>query len=336
MKENDKIIDEFNKLIKQIKFDIDSSKNKKEEISNSYRLLTIQKIIKILEKFPEKIISSDQLKNIDGIGKGTLTRIDEILKTGKLSEIKQEVIDQSYLNYLDELEEIYGIGHKTALELFNKYNVKSIKDLKKLYKTGLIELPSNIVKGLQYYGKMKENIPRIEIDNINNYLLPILTEINKELFGIICGSYRRLKATSNDIDMLLVHPSIKTKKDMEKSKVNYLKIFIEKLIENKFIVDSLTDINVPTKYMGLCKFKDNPLRRIDIRFIPYESYYYAMLYFTGSKDFNKKMRLIAINMNYTLNEYGLYNEKNKLFKVNSEKEIFDLLGMEYVDPQFRS
>ena len=41
-------------------------------------------------------------------------------------------------------------------------------------------------------------------------------------------------------------------------------------------------------------------------------------------------------MNYTLNEYGLYNEKNKLFKVNSEKEIFDLLGMEYVDPQFRS
>jgi DNA polymerase/3'-5' exonuclease PolX len=136
--------------------------------------------------------------------------------------------------------------------------------------------------------------------------------------------------------MLIVHPSIKTKKDMEKSKINYLKLFIEKLIEDKFIIDSLTDIDVPTKYMGLCKFKDNPIRRIDIRFIPYESYYYAMLYFTGSKDFNKKMRLIAINMNYTLNEYGLYDDKNKLFKVNSEKEIFDLLNMEYVDPQFRS
>jgi DNA polymerase beta len=336
MKENNKIIDEFNRLIKQIKFDIDASKNKKEEIANSYRLLTIQKIIKILEKFPDKITNSEQLKDIEGIGKGTLSRVDEILKTGKLSEIKQEVIDQSYLNYLDELEEVYGIGHKTALDLFNKYNVKSIKDLKKIHKTGLIELPPNIIKGLHYYGKIKENIPRKEIDNVNNYLLPTLTKINNELFGIICGSYRRLKATSNDIDMLIVHPSIKTKKDMEKSKVNYLKLFIEKLIEDKFIIDSLTDIDVPTKYMGLCKFKNNPIRRIDIRFIPYESYYYAMLYFTGSKDFNKKMRLIAINMNYTLNEYGLFDDKNKLLKVNSEKQIFDLLGMEYVDPQFRS
>ena len=79
MKYNKKIIDEFNRLNKQIKFDIDASKNKKEEIANSYRLLTIQKIIKILEQFPEKITSPEQLKDIKGIGKGTLARIDEIL-----------------------------------------------------------------------------------------------------------------------------------------------------------------------------------------------------------------------------------------------------------------
>ena len=335
MADNSKIISEFIKLTKQIKFDIDKSKNKKEELANSYRLLTIQKIIKILEKFPDKIISSEQLKNISGVGKGTLDRIDEILKTGKLSEIRQDVIDKSYLNYLEELEDVYGIGHKTALDLFNKYNVKSINDLKKLYKTGLIDLPPNIVKGLQYYGKIKENIPRIEIDNINNFLLDILRSLDKELFGIICGSYRRLKLTSNDIDMLIVHPKLKTKNDVEKSKINYLKTFIEELINKKFIIDSLTDINVPTKYMGLCKYENNPLRRIDIRFIPYESYYYAMLYFTGGKEFNKKMRLVAISLGYTLNEYGLF-EKNKMIKVKSEKEIFDLLGMEYVDPQYRS
>lgn len=336
MVDNNKIINEFIKLTKQIKFDIDKSKNKKEELSNSFRLLTIQKIIKILEKFPDKIVNSDQLKNLPGIGKGTIDRINEILKTGKLSEIKQDVIDKSYLKYLEELEDVYGIGHKTALELFNKYNVKSISDLKKLYKTGIIELPPNIVKGLEYYGKIKENIPRIEIDKINNYLLDILRSLDKELFGIICGSYRRLKLTSNDIDMLIVHPKLKTKKDVENCKINYLKLFIEELIDKKFIVDSLTDINVPTKYMGLSKFENNPIRRIDIRFIPYESYYYAMLYFTGAKDFNKKMRMVAINLGYTLNEYGLFDKKNKMLKVKSEKEIFDLLGMEYIDPQYRN
>jgi DNA polymerase beta len=331
---NLKIINEFYRLIKQIKYEIDLAKNKKEELTQSYRLLTIQKIIKILEKYPEKITSGEQLKDIDGIGKGTINRINEILKTGKLSEIKEEVIDQSYLIYLEELEDVYGIGHKTALELYNKYNVKSIKDLKKLYKTGLIELPPNIIKGLQYYGKIIENIPRLEIDKINNFLLETLKNIDKELFGIICGSYRRLKLTANDIDMLIVHPKLKTKKDVEKSKINYLKVFIENLINNNFIVDSLTDINVKTKYMGLCKFENNPIRRIDIRFIPYESYYYAMLYFTGSKDFNKKMRLVAINLGYTLNEYGLH-KNNKMLHANSEKEIFDYLGMEYVDPQYR-
>ena len=332
---NQKIISEFYRLIKQIKYDIDLAKNKKEELVQSYRLLTIQKIIKILEKYPEKITSGEQLKDIEGVGKGTINRINEILKTGKLSEIKEEVIDQTYLNYLEELEDVYGIGHKTALELYNKYNVKSIKDLKKLYKTGIIELPPNIVKGLQYYGKIKENIPRLEIDKINNFLLETLKNIDKELFGIICGSYRRLKITANDIDMLVVHPKLKTKKDVEKYKLNYLKIFIENLIKNKFIVDSLTDINVKTKYMGLCQFENNPIRRIDIRFIPYESYYYAMLYFTGSKDFNKKMRFVAINLGYTLNEYGLY-KNNKMLHANSEKEIFDYLGMEYVDPQYRN
>jgi hypothetical protein len=56
--------------------------------------------------------------------------------------------------------------------------------------------------------------------------------------------------------MLVVHPKLKNKKDVENSKINYLKTFIEKLIENKFIVYSLTDINVPTKYMGLCKLKN--------------------------------------------------------------------------------
>jgi len=46
--------------------------------------------------------------------------------------------------------------------------------------------------------------------------------------------------------------------------------------------------------------------------------------------------MIANNYGYTLNEYGLYDENNKTIPVSSEKDIFDILGMEYVDPQFRS
>ena len=107
-----------------------------------------------------------------------------------------------------------------------------------------------------------------------------------------------------------------------------------KLKQKTIIVESLTGDNVKTKYMGICKI-NNVLRRIDIRFIPYESYYPAILYFTGSKDTNTKMRQIALTMNYTLNEYGLFNEKNELIHVNSEQEIFEHLGMEYLSPDKR-
>ncbi len=330
---NSKIIEEFERLIKQIKFDIDNAKDKKEELIHSFRLSSILKVLKLIKSYPNKIKSSDDLKGIKGIGKNSLNRIDEIIKKGKLSEIKQEQIDQTYLNYLENLEEVFGIGRKTALELYKKYNVKSVKDLKNLHKKGIIELPDNVLKGLKYYGKFKENIPREEIDEINIYLQKKVKKNPDKMELLICGSYRRLKPTSNDIDILITHPKVKTEASDKK---HYLEDFIDELIKDKFIVDSFTEKTVKTKYMGLCKYKKNPIRRIDIRFISYESYPFAVLYFTGSKDFNKMMRQVAIDMDYTLNEYGLYdNKKNKYLKAKSEEEIFELLNLEYVQPKDR-
>ena len=39
-----------------------------------------------------------------------------------------------------------------------------------------------------------------------------------------------------------------------------------------------------TKYMGFCKYKTNPTRRIDIRFVMDNDFVPALLYFTGSAD----------------------------------------------------
>jgi len=108
-------------------------------------------------------------------------------------------------------------------------------------------------------------------------------------------------------------------------------------VKHKIIIDGLTGIDVDTKFMGFCQLHEFPVRRIDIRFVPYESYYSALLYFTGSGSFNKKMRTVAINAGYLLNEYGLFNKKtNKQIKIKSEKDIFDILKMEYLEPQFRT
>jgi DNA polymerase/3'-5' exonuclease PolX len=333
MSVNELIINQFKLLIKQIKYDIDYSSGKN-QIINMYRLRSIQQVLKILEKFPENITSSTQLIGIKNIGKNSLARIDEILRTGKLSEVKITEDTDKYLKIIAELEDVFGIGRKKAYELFKNYNIKSVEELKKKYEEGLIDLSENIVKGLNYVGKIKEQIPREEIDELDMILQHATLELDPQLFCEICGSYRREKPTSNDVDIILLHTKLIKKKDILKK--NYLKLFINKLKEKHIIIDSLTSEDVPTKYMGIYNLDNKILRRIDIRYIPYESYYSAILYFTGSSEFNRKMRQIAIDMGYILNEYGLFDENGKVIKINSEKEIFDKLNIEYLTPDKRN
>jgi len=330
---NQQLIAEFEKYIKQIHFDIIHAKSKKDKIGHSFRLQATKKVLDIIKKFSSDITSSSQLKDIKGVGKNSLKNIDEILEKGKLGKINDDILDQSYLRYIDELDELYGIGKTKALEYYTKYGVKSIKDLQQLYFDKKIFLPDNVVMGLKYYNLVKDKIPRSDMVLIDNYLHTIVNKINIELFCIICGSYRRQKEFSNDIDVLIVHPDFKNIKD--KTNVNYLNLLIKKLKQENFIIDSLTSDDVPTKYMGFCIW-NQIIRRIDIRFIPYNSYYSTTLYFTGSADFNKKMRLLADSLGYKLNEYGLYDNNNVMFNINSEKDIFDLLGMEYISPENRS
>ncbi|AYV81256.1 MAG: DNA polymerase family X protein [Harvfovirus sp.] len=171
---------------------------------------------------------------------------------------------------------------------------------------------------------------------VDEYLHKVMLRIDPELFGIICGSYRRHAKVSGDIDVLLVHPSYTSKAMPDEPPVNYLGEFIDELKSDNFIVDSLTGDEVKTKYMGYCKYDGDPVRRIDIRFIPYDSYYTAILYFTGPKDFNKRMRLLAISLGYHLSEYSLVEEEgNRPVPINSEKDVFDALGMEYLPPEKR-
>ena len=165
-----------------------------------------------------------------------------------------------------------------------------------------------------------------------------LNDTNKYIFEV-CGSYRRERQTSGDIDVLL---SKLGTKDNNTDTTNHLEIFINKLKEpiktngyKALLVDDITDKNFETKYMGFAKYKENPVRRIDVRYIAYESYYSALLYFTGSADLNKKMRVIAKKMDLKLSEYGLFKSDGTKLKIKSEEDYFKHLGMDYIEPKFR-
>ena len=98
---NENIIKEFQKLVYQIKVDI----RKKNNPIDKYRLGSVQNVLRLLKQIDFRITDSDELKGIKGIGKKSLDRVQEILDTGKLSEInintKKEFIKNIFL--LDKL-----------------------------------------------------------------------------------------------------------------------------------------------------------------------------------------------------------------------------------------
>ena len=54
----------------------------------------------------------------------------------------------------------------------------------------------------------------------------------------------------------------------------------------------------------ISKLNENPARRIDFMFTPKKEFAFAILYFTGSKEFNTVMRQRALDLGYSMNEHG--------------------------------
>ncbi len=322
------------------------SQSEKSAKENYYKLLVIKKTIDIIAKFPKQITSGAQLSNIKGIGQKTISRINEIIDTGKLSEIKHEQIQ---IKSVKELSSIYGIGPVKASEFYTKYNITNLNELIEANKKGTIELTEQMKLGIKYKDKLVQNIPRILIAKIDIFIHDLLYKIDPNFISVICGSYRRVKPYSSDIDILITNKKLVLKKDTKK----YLDLVISNLKKN-FIVDSLTTTS-NTHFQGFASFKsidDLPtdydkkefnvktdVIRLDIILVPIQFFYPALLHFTGSGSFNQKMRLHAKSLGYKLSEYGLIttnkNGKNIYLKANSEQDIFDALLLEYVPPEKR-
>jgi len=345
---NEPLANELNLLIKQIQYNINNNIiSDKDKNKYRFKLRHFKNALRIIKQYPDKINKGSDLKDIRGIGKGIMDRIDEFLKNNKLSEIdKTKIIKvKKNLDILNELSKVINIGPKVAHQLVDKYNIKSINELKNKIKKGEIEVNDKIKMGLKYYGIIKENIPRNEVDKYYEIFKSEIKNIDAyKSLGIIltiAGSYRRQKITSNDIDILISAKKIINKKDYAKLNRNILCEFLSQLKKRKILVDNLTDFNNNTKYMGFSKLPRKPVRRIDVRFVLYESYYTALLYFTGSYQLNKDMRVLAKKKGYKLNEYGLYKIKKdgtistRRIKFKSEKDIFKRLGMDYLEPKQR-
>lgn len=332
---NKKIIEVFSELLKKYNSELKELKNNDEITSHKFKIRAISKSLKIIKGIDFEIKKGDDLKDIKGIGKKTIEKINEILSTGSLKTVDD--FNKSKLTKIDEeqkLQMVTGIGPTKSKKLLEDgYTLEKLL----LLKNNDIELKKILthhqIIGIKYFKDIQERIPSLEISKIGVFLKKLLNKINSDLDLIICGSYRRKKETSGDIDVLIFNKT--ANKYSEDNLVN----FIDKLKKKNFLVAHLTE-DGKTKYMGLCKLnKKSIARRIDIRYIKKKHLASSMLYFTGSGEFNKNMRLYAKKKGYKLNEYGLFKlgKENELkMKTENEKDIFSILGLPYIEPENRT
>lgn len=306
----------------------------KKDPKKKWGVRAISIAIKAIKEYDSLIISGTQMKtDIKGVGDKIAIRIDEIINTGTLEELESDDKKEGELSALEKILLITGVGPSRAKKWVNELGCKNLEDVKKAIEEEKIKSTHHIDIGIKYYDDFQQKIPRHEIDIMKNIFESNLQKINKKLVFEICGSYRRCLPQSGDIDILVSNPDYMNNIENQ----NFLNTIVKSLTKEGFITDSLT-IKGKTKFMGVCKLHGNLLsRRIDIRVVDYSSYYTAILYFTGNKDFNVYLRQKALDKKYSLNEYTLTDiENNTFIDLKNEREIFDILDIPYVSPEDRN
>eukprot|EP00347_Sterkiella_histriomuscorum_P009071 403342628 len=326
---NDEIIKQLEKLYKYYEAQDDKGR------MHGYR-----RGLTFLRSYKDPIYSVEQLESVPYLGNGILKKVQELIEEGSIKRFEFLSHDESVV-VTELLEGVWGVGPKLAQKLY-KQGIRSIEDLRQ--NQHLLTEMQKI--GLKYYEDIKQRIPRHEVTQM-------LELIRQTAFGLIpngekllkvdaCGSYRRGKQSCGDIDILI------TKVDGS-SIHGFVKLLVLELEKQGFLKERLGGLRFShigsEGYMGMCQLRpDLPFRRIDIKAYPLSQYGFAQLYFTGSGNFNRSMRLFAQKKGYSLSDYGLTpvirvkGEKVAEFEsvpCETEEDVFKALNLDYKPPYER-
>ncbi|MCX5692393.1 MAG: DNA polymerase/3'-5' exonuclease PolX [Candidatus Omnitrophica bacterium] len=310
-----------NKLIAEIFRDIAEILEIKGE--NPFRIRAYERASRNIESLPddvEALIKENRLKDVDGIGKDLEEKIKEIASTGKLKyleELKRDVPEG-----LIEMLNVPGIGPKTAKLLYEKLDIQDVVMLERMAAAGKIrglegmgeKTEENILAGIELFKKGRDRLDlKIAMDVADGFVTRLgkLKEVKKISPA---GSLRRMKESVRDIDILI--SSNKPQKIME-------------------VFTTLADVkNIIAKGLAKSSVLTKDDIQVDVRAVDESSYGAALMYFTGSKEHNIKLRQLAIKNGLKLNEYGIFKGE-KIIAGKREEDIYKVLGISYIAPELR-
>jgi len=290
---------------------------------NPFRIRAYERAAQNIEGLAEDIevfIRDDRLMDIPGIGKDLANKIKEYILTGKIKAYGdlKKTIPKGLLDLLN----IPSVGPKTAKLLYEKLKIKDISDLERAIKKNKLQgifgikekTIENISKGIEVLKRGRERMTLSQAIQVADEFVSALKTLPEISRLSVAGSLRRKKETVRDIDILVI--SQKPQKIMD--------VFSRLPNVGTVLAKGETKSSVRTK--------DDV--QVDCRVEEEKSFGAALLYFTGSKNFNIKLRQLANKLGLKINEYGVFR-KDKFVCGRTEEEIFKILNMPYIEPELR-
>ncbi|MFE4974121.1 DNA polymerase/3'-5' exonuclease PolX [Kitasatospora sp. NPDC056651] len=262
------------------------------------------------------------LQQIPGVGRSTAEKIAEFLSSGRITAL--ETLRAAIPAGVREMMAVPSVGPKRALALYRDLGIASVDDL-------AAAAGADRLSGLPGFGERsgEKILHGIELmrQSGGRTLLDTATELADQLVAALsaapgctrcayAGSLRRMRETVGDIDVLA------TAEDSAP--------LMAALVELPHVAEVIG--SGPTK----TSVRTTQGVQVDLRVVPEEDWGAALVYFTGSKAHNIKLRTMAVRAGLKLSEYGLFEADGGAKVVSeTEDEVYAALGLPWIAPPLR-
>lgn len=299
---------------------------------NKFKFLSYRRVGEVLQDLPRDLqayADDGTLESIDGVGKAIAEKIRELLSTGKL-EFYERLIAEVPVTLVDIMR-INGVGAKKARLFWQSLGVATLAELQAQAAAGKLrdlegmgeKSEKKILEGIAALERQGGRMPIGKAKPIATAVLERLLTLPQVQEGALAGSIRRGRTTIGDVDILIASDD----------PTPIMQAFVETAGVARILGQGESKSSIEMQN-GL---------QIDLRVLPKSRWGTALQYFTGSKDHNVKLRALALDKGYSLNESafspvdseGVIVEDAPKITFDNEEAVYRFLGLPYIAPELR-
>lgn len=291
---------------------------------NTFKVSAYRKAAQSLEIDERPLDQIEDVTELKGIGKGVGEVIDEYRQKEKSSTL--EALQQEVPEGLIPLLKIQGLGSKKIAKLYKALGIDGKESLQQACEAGEVselsgfakKTEQNILEAVKALGAKKDQYPIDQMRGLNYEIKGYLETIGDIDQFEVAGSFRRFKEMSKDLDYI-----ISTEQPL---KVQQALLDIPNKVKEVAVGE--TKVSLELSY-------DDETIGVDFRLIEPEAFYHTLQHFTGSKDHNIRIRQLAKANDEKVSEYGIEKANGELLQYQSEREIYEHFGVNWINPSIR-